>query len=202
MSLSAASVIAEQYDALNATSADDLVFWTVDDLYAWFDESIKQLARTAPGFVEAVPETLSAGAPVYANPARHVKLIALLVGGNILLPASARELAALSDTWQTDTAVAPSHWIQDWEGHDYHRVYPTPTAGATVQVILARFPEDITALAPTVAAPVIVGDYAALRMIAEARRAEGDGALPEISAHLDQECGLLERVFQAYWGAL
>ena len=199
--ISIADVLSRQYAALNATGAADLVFWLETDFYEWASEALRHLATLAPLFIDRdTTITIQAGVPVYTNPARHITLLHVAVAGESLSPSSTRELAALSSTWLTDTG-APEQWIADWLGEANVRVYPTPTTtGAALQIVLSRFPGDVTVGAPTVSAPAIVGDYVGLRILAEARRKEGDGALPEIAAHLDQRCALLEQAYQHYWG--
>jgi hypothetical protein len=198
--ISAADLITSALDALNAATTADLVFWAPTDLYEWIDEAAKRLARTAAVIVDCDTSiTTTPGTAVYSNPARHVALINFAYAGAMLRASSTRELAALSDTWMAD-AGTPARWIEDWLGHDLFRLYPAPDQAAELEIVLARYPLDITALAPTLAAPAVVGDYLETAMIAEARRKEGDGALPEVAAAFDQQLALYEQIFQAYWG--
>jgi hypothetical protein len=200
MTLSAADLVTSALDALNAASTADLAFWAAADLYEWIDEAAKRMARTAQIFVvHDTSVTTAAGTAVYGTPGNHVALINIACLGAMLRPSSSRELAALSDTWMAD-AGAPARWIEDWLGHDLFRVYPTPTAAQGLEIVLAAYLPDITAAAPTFVAPDVFGDYLETALIAEARRKEGDGALPEVAAALDRQTGLYEQIFQSYWG--
>lgn len=201
MSVSVATLITRLLPALNATSLADAQFWTEASLYEWADEAAQCLARTAPVFVVRDAATsVQAGVAVYANPARHVKLIHLALAGARLAPSASRELIALSDTWMTD-AGTPARWIGDWMGHDYYRLHPTPdTAAGVIETVLAQFPPALTVSTPTLAAPLVVADYLECRMLAEARRQEGDGAMPDVADAFDKRATLYEAIFTAYWG--
>jgi hypothetical protein len=205
MSFSMADVLAEACDALNAAALTDadLTFWTVDQLYEFADEAAERMARTAAVFVARDSgNTLATANAVYPAPERHVAVIRLTVAGVALIPSSSRELEALSDDWTND-AGTPARWIADWQGHDQVRVHPTPAAaddGKTLEILLAHYPAAITADSPTVAAPRVFGDYLAARVVAEARRREGDGGLPEVADALDREADLYEQIARSYWG--
>lgn len=202
--ISVADVITELYDCLNAASADDLQFWSVDDLYAYASEAAQKLARTAAIFVAQASVAVTGGTAVYANPDRHVALLAFAIGGLRLQPSSARQMAARSTAWEADVCDAgksPTHWVTDIKGHDWFRLWPQPLTDTTLEITLAQFPAEITADSPSLAAPAIVGDYLADRIQAEARRQEGVAAMPEVARSIDQEAALLEQAFAGYWGA-
>ena len=191
-------------DALNASGIDtDLIFWDSASLYAWADEAAMRASRIAALFVDRdTSVTLVPGTFAYDNPGRHVALLHMAVAGLRLVPSTMRELTSISDAPDADAGDTPTRWVEDYLGHDVFRVYPTPgeTDTAPVEIVLARYPNAITAGAPTVAAPLVFGDYLAHRIIAEARRKEGDGGLPEIAEAFDQRSALYEQIFTDYWG--
>jgi len=199
MSFSVADLITALYPELNATSSADLCFWDSDALYAWAAESVRKAALTGMFADHDTTIPLAGATSVYNNPVNHNELLRLVAAGALLRRATAAELAAYSDTWEADSGP-PARWIADYRGHDLFYVYPTPTAGAALEVVLSRFPADVMATSPTVAAPQTFGDYLSTRMIAEARRQDGDGAMPEVADALDQEAAVYEQLFDAFWG--
>ena len=202
MSFSVATVIANAVlDALNAADLATLIFWDEASLYAWADEAAMRASRIAELFVDRdTSVTLTPGTGVYTNPDRHVSLLHFALAGLRLTPSTTNELLALSDDPDGD-AGAPTRWVEDHKGHDLFRLWPAPTAGGTLEIVVARYPQSITTSAPTVTAPLVFGDYLAHRIIAEARRKEGDGSLPEIADAFDQRAGLYEQIFADYWGS-
>jgi hypothetical protein len=202
VSFSVATLITDcVLDALNAADLASLTFWDTTSLYNWADEAAMRASRLAALFVDRdTSVTLTPGTATYTNPDRHVALLHFALAGLRLVPSTTRELMALSDSPDSDSGT-PKRWVTDHKGHDLFRLWPTPNAGGTLAIVVARYPQAITSGAPTVTAPTVFGDYLALRIIAEARRKEGDGSLPEIADAFDQRAALYEQVFADYWGA-
>ncbi len=179
---------------LNASSFADLVFWTEADLTEWLDECAKRLARTAGIWVERSTSFTAPGVSTYILPSGHLSVIHVSVAGVMLAPSTHAELVALSDSWQTDTG-APERWIPDAQGLETIMLHPQPQDLAVLELIEHTAPDG-----SAIEAPAVVADCLALRVLAEARRKEGDGALPEIAAAAEAQASLYEQAFRAYYG--
>lgn len=206
MALDVTTVITNLYPSLNATGSGDLVFWTLTELYQWADEAAKRLARAAAVFIERDTSiSLVSLTASYTLPSRHLSVIYVAVNGVGLNAANVRELQALSDTWEGDaclTGETPARWATDFAGLETILLHPAPFDIANLQIVQHVFPVEITASAHTLEAPLVVGDYLACRMLAEARRKESDAQMPEIAAAFDQRSSLYEKAFQAYFGGV
>jgi hypothetical protein len=77
-------------------------------------------------------------------------------------------------------------------------LYPVPTTtGATLEVIYHEFPCSETA---DITAPVVVGDYLELAVVAEAYSVESDGRMLETATSARQVMGLIDDVIESYYG--
>ena len=74
------------------------------------------------------------------------------------------------------------------------------TGSGTLAMIYHQFPPAITKAASRVLIASPIADYFQFAMLAEARRKQGEGAMPEMAAHFDQRVALYEQVMQNYWG--
>ncbi len=189
------------YPLLNAESAADLAYWSTDELIDWINEGLKRLARRAAVFIDRdVSVTLSVGTSDYALPARHLSTLHASVDGGSLRPANVREIEARSASWLADIGAA-THYLHDFgAGLDTVRLYPTPTSGVTLGLIEHEYAADLSA-ASTIPLPAPVSDYLLFCALAEARRRESDGAMPEVADVCDGLLGLYEQLCESYWGS-
>lgn len=201
--LNLAGAIADLYPALNASGAADLVFWTEADLYEWADEAAKRLARVQGGFVDWDDSiTVAEGVPTYNLAAGHLSTIHVSLDGRTLRPATVQELEARDGTWVETESDTVTRWLQDGEGTERIRLWPTPGAAAGVDLLLIehRLPETITAEAAVVQAPLCLRDYWPFYVLGEARGKEGKAAMPEVAEWCGEMTQLYERVCREYWG--
>lgn len=197
-------IISSILPTLGASSVSDLVWWTKDELYQWGDEAAQRLSRNAGVWVEYEdkPSISTASVPL---PSRHLSTIhvaAHFSPSNVsipLRPSSVQELEALDSTWESTTGVA-ERYSQDYNGLRTLRLYPTPAEAILfLRLVYHVLPWELTEATPTLSAPSAIGDYLAFSIIAEARRREGDGAMPEIAVACDERVRLLEQVIRGYW---
>jgi len=184
---------------LGASTTADLVFWTEAELLQWINEGLKKLGRTVAIFVERRTASVSGGDPTYTLDARHVASLHVSLGNALLRPANVRELEGLSATWLTDSGT-PERYLQDHgAGMDEIRLYKSPTAGGTLAIVEREAPSDIVITAD-LPLPDPVSDFLLFFALAEARRKESDGAMPEVAAVCDQVLALYEGTLLEYWG--
>ena len=198
-------VLARLYPRLNAASAATLVRWTDAELYQWADEAAKRLARSFGVFVERDASTaLVAGTGTYAAAARHVSTVHASADSTALYARTAQELEAL-DALYVETQAAggklPSGFLSEaGAAGSATRVYPLPSAGGTLGLIMHRYPAAIASSNYTLSVPLCLTEYFSWWMLAEARRKESQAKMPEIAEHFAERVGLLDQVIQRYWG--
>lgn len=191
-------VIARLVPLLNAADTSGLIHWTEAQLWGWINEALARLGRGWSVIVERVTFAVSGADPDYVTPARTVAVIHVTLG-TALLAATVAELEALDGAWPV-TTNPPSRWTLERPG--LLRLYPTPTGGGTAAAIVCRYPAEVSSGSPLLTAPRWVEDYLLWRTLAGARKAESDGAMPEVAAHFDERAKLIEAVIADYWGAI
>lgn len=196
-------VLGDLIPQLNAAGSNDLIFWTTDELFAWFDEAAQRLARQAGIFVSrdtSLTSVLNQGP--YALPANQVSTIQADIGGFVLRPATVQELEALDAAWPT-TIGNPQQFMQDKQGLNLIVLYPAPgssTAGETIGLVIHNFPPTISASNVFLNAPTVLQDYFKFYALGEARAKECKGAMQEMAQWFQQLTGLYEQTIEQYWG--
>jgi hypothetical protein len=186
--------------ALNALTADDLEPWTLEQLYQWADEELKRLAFQFGLNVARVASRTVQAQAVYDAPAGHIATIHVDVNGAILRPANVRELEALDSDWE-DSRGTPTRFVMDFQGTDTVRLYRVPTATVPMYFVsMLEFPE-VTPKQTVVSMSPLVADSIALRVVAEARRQEGDSQMPDAVAFAEQLSGLYDQIIDTYYGS-
>jgi hypothetical protein len=200
------NAIADVETALNAAGAGDLVEWAESDLYEWFDEAAKRLARSFGVFVERDASTaIVLDTPSYTLPARHLSTIHASVGpssgGKALYPVNVQELEGLDADW-IETTGPTNTFLMDTAGMTAARLYPAPDVTITgfLALIMHRFPATISSSAYTLSAPAAIRDYFTWYALAEARGRQSDAQMPEVAEHFAKRVGLMEKVIESYWG--
>ena len=188
--ITAAEIIARVIPALHADVAANLQHWNEAELTGYIVRELERLAADNQLFAAHSAVGTVNGQQAYSYPNRHVRTVFAAYDGTALRQASAAELAALDDGWETATG-AVERIIADFEGLDRFALYRIPTAtGKTVTIIHYQVP----------VAPSILGDYLVWAVLAEARRKESDGQMPEVVEHAEERLKLMRAVFAEYWG--
>lgn len=201
--INAAQVISDLWPALNAIGASDAVFWTEDELYTWFNEAGRRLSGRVGIFVVRDSSiTLATDTAEYDLPDAHQATIQADVAGQFLRARTVKELEALDANWPAATGI-PKSFLLDVEGVKEVTIYPAPDAdfdGDALNLIMRSLPAEVSSSAGFLTAPVVLEDYFAFSILAEARRKESHAAMPEIAQWLDGICGLYEQTIQSYLG--
>jgi len=197
--LDVGKVIEDLIPSLGAAGYSDLVFWEETELYDLADELVQRLARNTGLFVARSTVSVTADNPTYNLPARHISTVHASLGGGELREATAEELEALDSAWRT-TADTPERITRSEQGLGQLRLYPKPIADGTLALIFHRYPATISPANRWLSAPLVMAEYFTYGILAEARRKEGEAAMPEVAAHLDERLALMEEVIRAYWG--
>lgn len=198
------AVLAELYAKLNATSQDDAVYWTDDELYQWADETLSRLARTFGVFVRSYCTDswlVEVGDSEFdLVPAANISVIAAGIAGVALGPANVQETEALDANWP-ETAGTPANFLTDFLGTGKLRIYPISDSDAGLLCIIHHHrPSAITSLNQLLTAPDPLQEYFSWSMLAEAHRKESEGRKPEVAEHYAKRVSLMEQVIQSYWG--
>jgi len=205
--ISITRVIDDLLPTLGASNLADLTWCLADgsEFYQWADEYAQRLGRSCGVFVERDATTaVVGGTAAYALPARHIDTIHVSLTPTAgtpgrLRPSSVAELYALDGTWPAASGVV-ARYSGDAGVPGIITLYRRPHAAGTLAVIFHQFPPAIAAASPTVDVASPVGDYFQYGMLAEARRKQGEGAMPEMAAHFDERVRLYEKVLLAYFG--
>lgn len=204
--VSGADVLEDVWPALNASGPADAIFWTEDELYAWFDEAAKRLARKTGLFVRR-DGSLSSSASTgdYSLPSDHVVTIQADLDGSVLRPRNVQEIEALDGNWPTRSG-APKAFLEDSQGVNRLTLYPGPDAGhanLTIGLVERYTPDQVSKAAAIVPISPIMREYFTFYAIAEARGTkETNASMPEVSQWCAQLCGMYEQAAMQYWGDL
>lgn len=190
--------LSDLYPQLLASGASDLIYWTEDELYRYFDDAAKRLARNAGVFVErntSITTVIDTG--TYNLPAKQISTIHVSFDDSALRAASVQEFEALDETWQDADYDTPARWAQIVETI---ALYPPPDAAETLAIVRHVFPAAVSPTQQMISAPVVLRDYFRYFAQAAARGKESKGAMPEVAAWLGQLSGMYEDVARSYWG--
>jgi hypothetical protein len=190
----------ELYPYLNSESAADLEHWTDAELLAWLNRGFERLCRKAAVKVERDTSiAVINGTSTYALPARHLGTIHVSLDGSAVRATSQAELDARDSAWKTAEGEV-THYLQDHgAGLLSIRLYKEPQANGTLAVIRSAIPAELAA-GSDLTLPDILADYGFAYAIAEARKREGDAAMPEVADVCDQLLAAYEYVSREYWG--
>lgn len=200
-----ALVMGDVYPQLNAVGPADLIYWTPNELYLWFDEAGQRLARMAGVFViRDTSITAIASQGIYSLPGGHIATIQADLAGTVLRPRTIAELEALDADWvATVGPPSPSAYTQDTRGLSQIDLYPDPGLadnGATLGLVIHTTPATISQANIFLAAPIVIQDYFRFYALGEARAKESKGAMPEVAQWMNQLTGWMEQMIQGYWG--
>lgn len=196
--------LAEQdlWPALNATSANDAIYWNDAEIFNWFDEAAKRMARQLGVFV-VYDQSLSSvlGNSAYTLPASHVNTIQADLAGFVLRPRTLHELEALDATWNT-TAGPPTAFVEDTQGLQQIALYPAPDApnsNKAIGLVMQQLPPDISVSAAILNAPQCMREYYTFWALAEARMQESPAAMPEVAQWLRGLVGIMDQTIAGLW---
>lgn len=195
-------VLNDMYAALNATGAQDLVFWTPTEIFGYFDEGLKRLARNMALFV-VYDQSLKTVALQgnYDLPDAQVSTVQCDLNGFILRARNVQQLEALDSQWPTTTGE-PKSFLQDVRGTGTLTLYPRPnTANANkfIGLVMHVEPPDLTN-GGFLIAPNILQEYFTFYALGEARNAETKGQMQDSSKFFKGLVDLLNQTFEAMWG--
>jgi hypothetical protein len=198
--LTAGDLREDLYPYLNSQDSADLEHWTDAELLLWLNQGFERLARKAAVFVERnTSVAVVNGTAVYSLPARHLATIHASLGGSPLRASSRAELDARDNGWKTAEGDV-THYLHDHgAGLGSIRLYKEPQANGTLALIRTFTPAALAA-SGAVALPDILADHAFVHALGEARRREGDAAMPETAAVCEELRSIYERVAREYWG--
>lgn len=190
--------LGELFAQLTATGVSDLEYWTEDELYRYFDDAAKRLARNAGVFVERNTSiTTVIDTSTYNLPTKQISTIHVSYNDSALRAASVQEFEALDETWESAASGTPARWAQIVETI---ALYPPPDAAETLAIIRHVFPTAVSPTQQMISAPVVLRDYFRYYAQAAARGKESKGAMPEVAAWLGQLTNMYEDVARNYWG--
>lgn len=190
----------ELYPYLGSSDAAGLEFWTDAELLAWINSGFERLSRKTGVFVERDTSiSVAIGTAAYSLPSDHISTIHVSLGTAPIRASNRAELEARDATWKT-TAATPTHYLQDHgAGLASIRLYPTPVATGTLNLVQHYRPATLTATS-NIPVPEPIEDYAFFVALAEARRRESDASMPEVAGACDEILNLYETVCREYWG--
>ncbi len=187
--------------SLNCTTPDQLDPWTLTELYDYAQEKLRSAARSYFLFVQMDASTvLAASQGFYPLPASHVSTVFMAVNGVMIRATTVSELEALDDNWEEATPATPTRWTENALGLIMIRLYPAPAAAGALTLVYQQEAPNLTAAAPVVTMPAIMGDYLALRTLEQARMRQGDAQMLDCSKALGDVATLLEQAMADYWG--
>ncbi len=198
------TVLGELWPALNATGANDAVWWTEADLLTWMDEAAKRFARKTGAFVKrdtSIDTTINVAA--YSLPSDHLATVQADLGGRMLAARNVQELEARDSAWPATTGK-PEAFLEDTQGLQEITLYKKPTADyANLPLgLVERFiPPTIAADSAFIVAPQVLREYFFLHALAEARGVpETNASMPEIEQWARGLAGMIEQAASQYWG--
>lgn len=170
---------------LHATSIGQAEFWDDAEITRFFDEQVKEYAKTVQAFVvrDNTSIVLVESQAAYSYPDRAVSIIAIALDGVPLIASTSDEMEALDDDYQTAEGT-PEYWYPDKGGVNSFGLYPVPDGdadGKALDCLYHEYSADLDEEHENSVIPVhaVVGDYLELRVLGEAYNKESDGALPE-----------------------
>ena len=116
-------------------------------------------------------------------------------------PASPAELEGLDASWET-VAGTPTHWTQGHQGLETLRSYPVSADNRDARLVYHEHLAAIPKGPATLTLPEVLRQYFFYAVLGEARRQEGEEAMPEVAEYCGERVRLLESVFGEYWGAV
>lgn len=183
--------------SLGAVNAADLKFWTEAELYFDAGEAAENLMHAGLATVTPLTTTTVSGQAEYTfAPTGQVMLVTY--AGRVLSPTTPLEMDALWPTWRTDSGT-PTRWVGGETGNTI-RLYPTPDAASTLQVLANVRLGTPSAGSPTLALPEGLTPWATLSVLALARGREGRGAMPDVAVAAGALAAIFAQAVIAYYG--
>jgi hypothetical protein len=186
--------------SLNCTSVT-LDPWTLTELYNYAEEKLDVAARK---FLLAckydTSTVLATGQALYPLLPDSQATIMAAANGVMLKPSTVAEMEALDDGWESAPNGTPQRWVANAQGVTNIRAYPPPNATGVLTFIYQADSPSVTAAAPVIAMPTIMGDYLALRVLEQARLRQGDAQMLDCSKAFGNMASVIEKAFEAYWG--
>lgn len=196
-------VLGNLWPSLNATSAIDAVFWGTPEIFQYFDEAAKRLARRFEVFVVYDQSITSArNTPTYAVPASYISIQQADLAGLILRPLNIYEAEALDSNWPS-TVGPPTHFLQDTQGLTQIALYPQADAGSSgkaLGLVMNTFPPDVSPSMGFLVAPPGMQEYFEFYAIAKARAKESHAPMVESSQFFMGLVEMMEAAIDKYWG--
>lgn len=196
------AMLAELLPSLHADSFAHLNFWTQADLINHTDEACKRLARICTMFVvRDTSITTAGGTAIYSLPSSQVSTIHISLNTSPLRPAAVIDLESRDEQFQS-TPGTPDHWYEDDLMLNTVGLVPVPTAAANLPVICSQYPPDLDVAQENVLvqAPAPVGIYLSFAVLGALYGEEGESEQPDLAKHCAARAGMLEQVFQQYFG--
>jgi len=187
------------FQGLNDFGAEPWV--STDELYQFADEAAKKIAYQSGVFLTLDASiTVTPGTAVYELPATHVYTLAAALGNAPLRITPVRDLWALDANWAA-TSGPSTRCSFDAGSVGTISLYPSPTAGGSLNQVCQEFPPQVQAGASAIALPTVLQDFLSYAMLAGARGKESEAAMPEMAAHFAERCALYEQIIEHLWGA-
>jgi hypothetical protein len=179
--------------------------WTEAELYQYAEEALHD-AGGRYVLIAGIDSTtaLVANQTLYPTLPNQIATIYASAGGAMLAPSSVAEMEALDDDWEEAAAADPTRWVGNNLGEEFIAVYPPSNAAGVLTLVYQMHPPNM----PVPAAgqpldlniPAPVGDYLAVKALAQARLRQGDGQMLDAAQAFTMLGGLYEKCFAAYWG--
>lgn len=182
---------------LCAVDAADLRFWTESELLAAGGEAAEELARQALLTARPFSTSTVSGQAEYTFPGIG-QILLVTVNGQVVQPATPLEMDAWRPDWRTQTGT-PTRWVGG-ENNFTVRLYPTPTAAVSLEVVANARLGTPTSGAPTMSIPDALAPWVVLRILGMARGREGRGAMPDVSAAALSLATVFEALAVSYYG--
>jgi hypothetical protein len=176
---------------LGAGSAQDLQFWTPDELFGFLAQGFQRL----PFFYGF--DTIITGAAVVAFREQVTGILAVYFDGAALRVGTVSQFEAESDVWATRVGT-PKRYTQTDQGLASIRLYPAPSSPKSLTIVYRLFGDVI--YSDQFSAALIFVDAAAWRVIQLARSKESDAAMPEAAEMAGQLFELYRQMMESYWG--
>jgi hypothetical protein len=189
----------------NAADMTAATSWlTSSELFQWADDAVKALARTTAVFMTYdTSVSVIAGTATYNLPARHIftesAWLIYSPAVQLLRLSGAQELFALDATWPA-TSGPPTRLSLDAGDVKTCVLYPSPIAGATLALVIERYPPDIVSGASTVPCASVLQDAASYAILAGALSKESDNSRVEVAAHCMERLKQYADIARQLWG--
>jgi len=198
-------IVNQIYPRLHAADEASLKWWTEAQLRDLANEAIQTMARGALLFVRR-DTSISTTHDVrsYSLPARHLATLHAAYSSKPLNPTDRALIDSLdygADAAVCGTGEVPKRWYEDTlSTHAAIALYPSPSATATVSLIISQQPDLFTSTSSTLPIPACMKPFIADYVVAGAWVMDSDFSMPEVASHLAEKQAFYLDLFRAYWG--